>query len=300
LFRASRKLDLWNQHNDMMSGQRCSACHEGKRADLAITHFTECVTCHENHGVVRPTVAMLGKLPDTPCAFCHEGVGPLAARVEEPPEKALHYKTLRAGLVANAERLGLHGDQRFDWLVDRALALPTHLASRPDEPPRLRPEFARLFEKFRIGKTHYIYRDAATGRDVKVSVRRCNDCHDAGDAGDADAQTYIDATRSLTSMIARSERILLAAQRGGVEVRSVRPELDSAVDAQIELETLVHTFAAPQVSAKQKEGLGHAEAALLAGQRSLEELAYRRRGLLVALGIVLLVLIGLAMKIRTM
>jgi len=172
---------------------------------------------------------------------------------------------------------------------------------RQGEPAHLRPEFARLFEKFRIGKTHYTYRDAGTGKDIAVAIRHCNDCHDTPDtAGNIRVHAYLDATRSLTSMIARSERILLSAQRGGVEVRKIRPELDSAVDSQIELETLIHTFAPPAVQAKQAEGLRHAEAALLAGQRSLEELAYRRQGLFVVLGIVVLVLIALALKIRTL
>lgn len=282
LFRASTKHQKWEEHTELMAGADCSSCHDGARAQLKLTRFSECVTCHENHGVVRPTVAMLGTLPETPCAFCHEGIG--NQRVAEPPKKAENYKNLRDGLLRQAESLGLRGDARFDWLVDRAQQLPTHGD----------PEFKRLFDKFRIGKTHYTYRDL-TGRDVPVHVRRCNDCHD-----DAVSAGYVDATRSLTSLIARSERILLAAHRGGVEVRKVRPALDSAVDAQIELEALVHTFAAPQVKAKQAEGLKHAEAALLAGQDSLNELGYRRKGLWWALGFVLLVLAGLALKIRTM
>jgi hypothetical protein len=54
------------------------------------------------------------------------------------------------------------------------------------------------------------------------------------------------------------------------------------------------------VKAKQKEGLKHAEAALIAGQHSLDELSFRRRGLFSALGIIVLVLAGLALKIRTL
>lgn len=301
LFRASRKHALWLEHNAMAAGAPCADCHEGRRTSLQISEFSECVTCHENHGVVRPTVAMLGVLPETPCAFCHEGTGPLSERVAEQRKTAEHYATVRAALLKTAEQQGLRGEARFDWLVDRARELPTHLASRPGEPSRLRPEFARLFDKFRIGKTRYSYRDTATGREISVPVRRCDDCHDsAGTAGSEDARTYLASTRSLTGVIARAERILLAAHRGGVEVRKVRPELDAAVDAQIEMETLVHTFSQKAVGAKQQEGLKHAEAALIAGQSSLDELLYRRRGLLVALGGVLLVLVALALKIRTL
>ena len=301
LFRASKKHDQWMAHNELMSGSECSACHEGKRAAIQMAHFSECVSCHENHGVLRPTVAMLGTLPETPCAFCHEGVGPLAQRVAEPKAKATNYANMRKALMANAERAGLEGDRRFDWLVDQALELPTHLMKgREGEPLRLRPEFARLFDKFRIGKTQYTFRDETAGKEFQIAVRRCTDCHDGEGVGRANAGEYLQATRSLTTMIARSERILLSAQRGGVEVRKARAELDAAVDSQIELETLVHTFAAPPVEEKQKEGLEHAEAALIAGQESLEELFFRRKGLFVALGVILLVLVGLALKIRTL
>ncbi len=301
LFRASRKHDQWMAHNELMAGAECRDCHEGQRASIKMNHFSECVSCHENHGVLRPTVAMLGVLPETPCAFCHEGIGPLAERVAEPKKKATSYANMRKALMARADQLGLEGDRRFNWLVDQAQELPTHLVKgREGEPPRLRPEFARLFDKFRIGKTHYTFRDEKAGKEFEVAVRRCNDCHDGDGVGRSNAGEYLQATRSLTTMIARSERILLSAQRGGVEVRKARAELDAAVDSQIELETLVHTFAAPPVETKQKEGLQYAEAALLAGQGSLEELIYRRKGLFVALGVILLVLVGLALKIRTL
>ncbi|MGZ8811913.1 MAG: hypothetical protein ACXW29_12310, partial [Thermoanaerobaculia bacterium] len=62
----------------------------------------------------------------------------------------------------------------------------------------------------------------------------------------------------------------------------------------------VHTFDTKAYEEKQKEGLKHAEAALVAGQKSLDELGYRRTGLLIALGIIVSVLIGLGAKIRTL
>jgi hypothetical protein len=305
LFRASHKHELWTGHNNEMltDGAECGTCHEGERAKLQVSRLNECVTCHENHGVIRPTIAIVGILPDTPCAFCHEGSGPLATRVAEPEKKAAHYKARRDQLLVQAKALGLSGDTRFDWLVDQALQLNTHSLAPSQEgnaKPRLRPEFARLFEKFRIGKTHYTYDDPA-GKKVRVAIRRCAHCHDADDTvGNSNARAYVDATRGLTSAIARAERILLSAQRGGVEVRNVSAEVDGAVDAQIEISALVHTFDSNQVQKKQREGLQHAEAALVAGQRALDELSYRRRGLFLALGVIALVLAALALKIRTL
>jgi len=293
LFRKSPKHEGWAKHNEMMNGMACAACHaDGVRAKVTVTQFSECVTCHENHGIVRPTIALLGTLPDTPCAFCHEGVGPLAARIAEMPAKAEHFRQVRNGFLEVAKSRHLQGNDRFDWLVDQARNLPFHHAGAEKE-------FVRLFDKFRIGKTHYTYRDVATGKEITVPVRSCPDCHEESDsAGLANARAYLRSTRGLTSMIGRADRILLSAHRGGVEVRKVRAELDGAIDSQIELESLVHTFGTTETANKQKEGLQHAEAALVAGQSSLEELAYRRRGLLVALGIIVLVLAALVLKIR--
>jgi len=305
LFRKSSKHVGWTRHNDLLaSGAKCGDCHDDARRAITITHFGECVTCHENHGVVRPSVAMLATPPEVPCAFCHEGTGPLASLVAEPAKKATHYRELRDQLLAASERLHLTGDARFDWLVDQTLQLPTHRqpAARAGEQSPLRPEFARLFEKFRIGKTHYTFLDA-TGRPVSVAVRRCGDCHMANDpAGTVIPKYFADATRRLTSMMARAERIQLAAHRGGVETRNAQAELDSAVDNQIEFETLVHTFGGPDAQSKEKEqeGLQHAKVALLHAQRSLEELGYRRTGLFVALGVILMVLTGLALKINSL
>jgi hypothetical protein len=298
LFRKSGKHAAWNDHTEMMAGATCGTCHEGSRAAIVATGFSECVTCHENHGVTRPTIALLGILPETPCAFCHEGVGPLATRVAEIPAKAEHFVEVRDGFLKQAEAMKLTGNDRFDWLVDQALSLPFHHARGAQSTTALRPEFLRLFEKFRIGKTHYAYQDE-TGKSVRVAVRTCVDCHEEPDSpGLADARAYLDATRGLTSAVARADRILLTAHRGGVEVRKVRAELDDAIDAQIELQTLVHAFDPKPATAKQREGLAHAEAALVAGRASLDELTYRRKGLFVALGVIVLVLVALVLKIR--
>jgi len=76
-----------------------------------------------------------------------------------------------------------------------------------------------------------------------------------------------------------------------------------AVDAQIEMEVLVHSFASAESSpfaAKSRDGLAQAREALDAGQAALDELRFRRRGLAVSSFFILLVLIGLGLKIRAM
>ena len=105
----------------------------------------------------------------------------------------------------------------------------------------------------------------------------------------------------LAAETARAERTLLLAQSGGVEVRKANLELDKAVDEQIQLQVLVHTFNAatnnPFIQ-RRDEGLKVAQAVLAAGDAGLNEIGYRRKGLFVSLAIILCVLVGLALKIR--
>lgn len=298
LFQASEKHKAFAEHNEMAEGAKCSECHDDLAPNVVnIPAFSECITCHENHAVARPTIALLGSLPDTPCALCHEPSSP----VMEPERVRQHYASVRNALLADAQRSGRKGDDRFNWLVDQALTLPVHTLPREaGAAPKLRPEFERLFKKFRIGKTRYDFIDGDTKQKITVDIRQCEDCHSAKTSeGMKAAQAQLRSMRQVIGTTARAERLLLAAQRGGVETREAHAALDAAVDSQVELEVLVHTFhATGPFAAKYREGLQQATHALDAGKHSLEELAYRRRGLFVTLGIIALVLIALALKIK--
>ena len=316
LFRQSPKSAGFELHDELLADagpDGCGACHSDPEPAARITDMhsmTECAACHGNHGVVRPTVAMLSPLPETPCVFCHEGPDGLPPDASDVREQTERYHHVRDGLLQQASEMGLEAEQRFNWLVDQTTVLEFHSvigSSDREERPNSRPEFERLFTKFRIGKTTYTYPDPLSGDPIEVPVRRCTSCHAGEDVlgGEAHGLTVagvlLDRMRELTSKTARAERILLAAQRGGVQTRDAAEQIDGAVDTQIELEVLLHQFATGEDSSfvtKYKEGLEHADAALGAGHGALGELAFRRRGLAVALIIIFLVLLALGLKIR--
>jgi hypothetical protein len=315
LFRASKKHEGFQRHNELlqeMGPGNCEVCHEIPEALglLPTIHsFSECATCHGNHAVVRPTLAMFSPLPETPCAFCHEGSG---SRIEEllghfSADQAL-YEEMRDGLLEKAKGARIEGNERFDWLVDAALSLPNHaLASQEEGASELRPEFERLFTKFRIGKTTFAFKDPTSGAEANRAVVRCSNCH-VGSSGEGEVDSVatsaevLDQMQRLTAMTALAERVLLKGRRGGVEVREALERIDQAVDAQIELEVLVHSFSSEEggpFASKYEEGLEFSKAALRAGSEALEELSIRRRGLLVSLGFICLLLLALGIKIRT-
>jgi len=313
LFQASAKRWLFADHNEMLASagpDRCASCHEPPDAPARLTgvrSFADCITCHGPHAVLRPTVAMLAPLPATPCAFCHQPTGSLGESYPERPSHGRNFAKTRDALLEDAPP-GLAADERFDWLVDRALTLPNHTELGENGQRRLRPEFSRLFTKFRIGKRHFTYTDPATGEPRIARVRSCADCHSASPStgepvGLRTAESLLSEMAKLTARTASAERVVLAAKRGGVETRDAAAAIDQAVDAQIELEALVHSFSAAEDGAfasKQREGLEQAGIAYQKGHEALAELAYRRRGLAVFLVLVVLALVALALQIRSL
>ena len=312
IFRASPKRAGFERHNDYLTdaeGEGCIACHDPPEPAASLVDFRsfgECASCHGNHGVVRPTLSFLSPLPDTPCAFCHEAGG--GVHFDEPEDHLLQYEEALDVVLAEAAAAGLEGSDRYDWLVDRSLELPFHtVGATPDGIPARRPEFDRLFTKFRIGKTAFTYEEPGTGAPVRVPILRCASCHadveTLGDdaAGMRVAGEILGHMRELTSRTASAERVLLRARRGGVETGAAELEVDRAIDAQIGLEVLLHSFDTGEGSefmGAHAEGMAHADAAADAGQEALGELLFRRQGLAVALGLILLVLIALGLKIR--
>ena len=171
------------------------------------------------------------------------------------------------------------------------MALPYHTVEgdEDDGEPQLRPEFSRLFEKFRIGKSSYAWEDPDSGELLHGEIHGCDRCHapdaessSGGPGGLEVAGQMLEQMQELTSATARAERILLAARRGGVETREAVEAIDAAIDAQIGLEVLVHTFSAAEGSefaTRHEEGLESARTALEAGQKAMDELGARRQWL---------------------
>lgn len=305
LFRQGPKQAKYEEHNLFMEGLGpggCADCHEppdpaAVRDD--IDHLSECASCHGNHGVRRPTLAMLTPLPSTPCAYCHEAPGQPSVGTE-PGNRFEDWKAI---VLAAADAKGLRGDERFDFLVDRALELPVHTEGEGED-RRLRPEFRRLFEKYRVGRTKESWQ-GPDGTLHTVEVVQCRDCHaeeptlaDRG-TGLATAAAFSSRLHEVASATAGAERLLLRARRGGVATSEGLEQIDHAVDALISMEVLVHRFdpEGPFMEAH-AEAMDSARAALEAGNAGLDELKFRRRGLFASLFFVILVAVALWWKIR--
>jgi hypothetical protein len=312
LFLQSPKFTALAEHNEFLAEEGvtgCADCHDASEPAAAVTGvhaFLQCAACHTHHAIVRPTIAMLAPLPPTPCAFCHEG--PVPVEPGDGPVDAATYSNRRDALLAEGERLGLTGDELFDWLVDRAQELDTQVVASAETgaAPTLRPEFETLFRKLRIGKTHFELADPRTGEATRQSVVRCSNCHaEEPLLGAAEglpfAAQYLELMRTAAFDTARAERLVLRARRGGVHVGEAQDEISKAVDAQIATQALLHSYSLEEGDELRKRfaaATEHAVSAARLGEAALGELEKRRRGLGASLVLVLAALIALAIKIR--
>lgn len=126
----------------------------------------------------------------------------------------------------------------------------------------------------------------------------CMTCHTEGDAGSETGQNIHEQLVKLHAAIARSDEILGRAERSGMEVSEPKLELSEARDHLTKARVEVHSVNAAKVDPEIQAGLKVATQTYQAGQNALGEMGYRRKGLLVSLATIVLVLFGLFLMIR--
>ncbi|MGH9399440.1 MAG: multiheme c-type cytochrome, partial [Thermoanaerobaculia bacterium] len=84
----------------------------------------------------------------------------------------------------------------------------------------------------------------------------------------------------------------------GMEVSRVAFDLGKADEALVQARTDVHLFRVSAVQKATADGLAVARTARTKGLKALEERDYRRRGLFVSLGLIVLAIGALVLKIR--
>jgi predicted CXXCH cytochrome family protein len=143
--------------------------------------------------------------------------------------------------------------------------------------------------------------EVAVPADTALSVAEgsiCGQCHSEGDDGALMASAMRGAIDSLHRGIFTAESLLTVAERAGMEVSQAQFELESATSALLQARASIHTFEPDSVNQHAGAGWEVAAAAISRGQAALEDLRFRRVGLGVSTGIILLLILGLVLKIR--
>lgn len=125
----------------------------------------------------------------------------------------------------------------------------------------------------------------------------CTKCHTDHDTSAVFAvmQTLID---SLEAARTKATTTLEEAENLGMEVSDAQFQLEDATNDLIQARTAIHSFSTDSVAARVHAGLTVTSQAQVRGRQALHEHLFRRQGLAVSVGLILILIAGLALKIR--
>lgn len=127
----------------------------------------------------------------------------------------------------------------------------------------------------------------------------CATCHsEKDDAGFVAADRMHRSLDGLRRAIDENGELIAKARNAGMEVGNEELALREARTKLVSARGEMHTFKPEAVDSIVGEGAKIVADVNRRGNDAMAELAYRRKGLLVSLGAILLVVIGLALKIR--
>jgi len=289
----------------------------GKRLAAGDTRVATCASCHGAHGIRQVADARAPVFPTnvaTTCAKCHADPkhmagykladgSPLPTGQFGDYQRSVHYAALTKGNDLSAPTCNdCHGNHG---------AAPPGVGSMANVCGTCHVVFAQRFETsvhqpifdkecVECHSNHAVLKPsdellAAAGPGL------CAPCHsstDKSDRGAAAADSMRARIQELKSSLDRSHALIARVKNAGIDVSDQELALREAGTKMTLARTEIHAFNPDRVSSIIGEGLTIVATVDRAGQKGLAELRYRRRGLAASLGAILLVVIGLALKVR--
>jgi predicted CXXCH cytochrome family protein len=139
--------------------------------------------------------------------------------------------------------------------------------------------------------------DAMLGTD-KAAI--CSTCHSEGDNGHAAAATMRAGIDKLKAAIEHSRATVATAENAGMEMDDEELALREAANHLTLARTEMHAFDPKVVDTVLQAGLGITSKVDVDGRQAMDEISYRKRGLAASLVAIVLVVIGLALKVRSL
>ncbi len=291
----------------------------------------ECIVCHSNHRILHPTPELFhGRSGPEITAGTITNKDPFAAQVEELAPGGKVTATWRDVLSPHVDPTDARYRHTIEITAKDMAPVLLDATVRPgaDVAPRLPVQAgnpARFSAALAIeplsglpvedGDAVLFRIEVVAGaggavRDLRIFDRpgvavnpiagsACMKCHKTGDSCDVASETMYANLSSLDREIRLGTALLRKAELAGMEVSRPLFDLKSkGTTAAVEARALIHSFDPGRLVKRASEGRAAAAEAKVAGLRALEEIQHRRKGLAVSLVLVILVLTGLALKIR--
>ena len=306
---------LMKQYNPSQRVDQLSEYHtsvHGKKLAEGDTRVAQCASCHGAHGIqpIKDTRSPVSptKVAQT-CNRCH-GDAALMSVYKLPADAytkwshSVHYKVrVEKGDLSAPTCNSCHGNHG---------AAPPLVGSVANVCGTCHVTFA---DQFKLSPHWEAFKDMGLPGCVAChenheivhpteaflaegTESKCSSCHEAGSAGARGAAAMRADLSSLDAEIRHATKLVDRAAEAGMEVSRVRFDLVSASNALTKARSNVHLFRASAVHTATLEGLAAARKASEGGDARLKERDFRRRGLFVSLGLILLSIAALLVKIR--
>jgi predicted CXXCH cytochrome family protein len=128
----------------------------------------------------------------------------------------------------------------------------------------------------------------------------CSKCHAADSRGGRPADAIRAALEDLKGSLAAAERVVARAEHAGIDMSDAKLPLNDATTQLILARNLVHSLSLREIQSATTEGVGLSRRAADLGQAGLAEIAFRQRGLVLALAVIGVLLLGLYLKVRAL
>jgi hypothetical protein len=289
-----------------------SSVHGRRLKELDDPKVAVCVSCHPAHSIRPPSDPKSSVHPlrvaDT-CGRCHGDAGYMQA-YKIPTDQLAKYKT-----SVHWNAMSAKGDLSAPTCNDchgNHGASPPGVAWVGNVCGQCHSVMADLFRKSVHAK---VFADMGTpgcatcheNHAIKKAGEHmlglsdgavCSSCHSADDKGGKSAVAMRTLVDALTTDASKAGAILLQAEQAGMEVSQAQFDLNGAREALVKARAAVHGFDVAAVKQEVDSGMGVSAKAYARGVRALEELRFRRRGLVVSVAIILALIAGLWLKIR--
>ncbi len=288
----------------------------GQRLVKGDTKVATCVSCHGAHGVrlvsdARSPVYVLNVAAT--CTRCHADAehmkgytlpdgSPLPTDQRAKYEKSVHHAAMVQQNDLSAPTCNdCHGNHGAAPPGVGAIANVCGTCHTVFATKFALSTHSQIFERSCVEchSNHEIAKptDAMLGTD-KTAL--CSNCHSEGDNGHKAATAMRSEIEKLKDAIARSQALVASAENAGMEMGDQSLALREAGNHLTLARTEMHAFDPKAVDTVLQAGLGITQKVDAEGQAALAEVSFRKTGLAVSLGAILLVVVALSLKIRTL